>query len=202
MTTTLPASTADATTPAGPVRRAGRWIDHWDPEDAGFWAAGGQAVARRNLGWSVLAEFLGFCVWALWSVVVPQLNGVGFALTLDQQFWLDRRLFALRPDYLLRVQGDSMIDEGIFDGDLIGVHRTSDARNGQIVVARIDDATTSVDLATTLDVKGAPTNLGGGIAQRHLQGWPTQKAPQDQLQASLERAKAAGMAGAGAKGGR
>ena len=88
MTTTLPASTADATTPAGPVRRAGRWIDHWDPEDAGFWAAGGQAVARRNLGWSVLAEFLGFCVWALWSVVVPQLPAAGFALTLDQQFWL------------------------------------------------------------------------------------------------------------------
>lgn len=88
MTTTLPTSTAAATPAAGPVRRAGRWIDHWDPEDAGFWAAGGQAVARRNLGWSVLAEFLGFCVWALWSVVVPQLNGVGFALTLDQQFWL------------------------------------------------------------------------------------------------------------------
>ena len=88
MTTTLPASTADATTPAGPVRRAGRWIDHWDPEDAGFWAGGGRAVARRNLGWSVLAEFLGFCVWALWSVVVPQLPAAGFALTLDQQFWL------------------------------------------------------------------------------------------------------------------
>ena len=35
-----------------------------------------------------------------------------------------------------------MIDEGIFDGDLIGVHRTRDARSGQIVVARIDDEIT------------------------------------------------------------
>lgn len=88
MTTTLPTRTPDAAAPAGPVRRAGRWIDHWDPEDAGFWAAGGRATARRNLRHSVGAEFLGFCVWALWSVVVPQLPAAGFALTLDQQFWL------------------------------------------------------------------------------------------------------------------
>jgi repressor LexA len=40
------------------------------------------------------------------------------------------------------VQGDSMIDEGIFEGDLIGVYRTSEARSGQIVVARIDDEIT------------------------------------------------------------
>lgn len=88
MTTTLPNRAADTTTVAGPVRGAGRWIDHWDPEDATFWANGGRALARRNLRWSVLAEFLGFCVWALWSVVVPQLPGAGFTLTLDQQFWL------------------------------------------------------------------------------------------------------------------
>ncbi len=55
---------------------------------------------------------------------------------------LDRVLFSPRPDYLLKVKGDSMIDEGIFEGDLIGVHRTSDARSGQIVVARVDDAVT------------------------------------------------------------
>lgn len=85
--TTAPPVQLDAP-PAGPVRRAGRWIDHWDPEDADFWAAGGRAVAQRNLRWSVLAEFLGFCAWALWSVVVPQLPAAGFSLTLDQQFWL------------------------------------------------------------------------------------------------------------------
>ena len=55
---------------------------------------------------------------------------------------LDRVFFSPKPDYLLKVKGDSMIDEGIFDGDLIGVHRTSDARNGQIVVARIDEEVT------------------------------------------------------------
>ncbi|WP_454830126.1 transcriptional repressor LexA [Pseudoxanthomonas wuyuanensis] len=55
---------------------------------------------------------------------------------------LDRAFFAPAPDYLLKVKGDSMRDEGIFDGDLIGVHRTGDARSGQIVVARIDDEIT------------------------------------------------------------
>ncbi|MBP3985889.1 transcriptional repressor LexA [Pseudoxanthomonas helianthi] len=55
---------------------------------------------------------------------------------------LDRVFFSPSPDYLLKVKGDSMRDEGIFDGDLIGVHRTGDARSGQIVVARIDDEIT------------------------------------------------------------
>ena len=60
----------------------------------------------------------------------------------DAYIVLDRVLFSPKPDYLLRVKGDSMIDEGIFDGDLIGVHRTRDARSGQIVVARIEDEIT------------------------------------------------------------
>lgn len=55
---------------------------------------------------------------------------------------LDRVFFSPSPDYLLKVKGDSMRDEGIFDGDLIGVHRTGDARSGQIVVARVDDEIT------------------------------------------------------------
>lgn len=53
-----------------------------------------------------------------------------------------RSLFRQRPTYLLRVQGDSMIDAGIFDGDLIAVRKTNVARSGQIVVARIDDDVT------------------------------------------------------------
>lgn len=61
---------------------------------------------------------------------------------VDQMLILDRVLFSPAPDYLLKVKGDSMRDEGIFDGDLIGVHRTRDARSGQIVVARIDDEIT------------------------------------------------------------
>jgi repressor LexA len=55
---------------------------------------------------------------------------------------LDRSFFFPSPDYLLKVRGDSMRDDGILDGDLIGVHRTSEARSGQIVVARIDDEIT------------------------------------------------------------
>jgi NNP family nitrate/nitrite transporter-like MFS transporter len=85
--TTAPAA-SPATTAQRPVHRSGRWIDHWDPEDATYWRDGGRAVARRNLGLSIFAEFLGFCVWALWSVVVPLLPAAGFSLTLDQQFWL------------------------------------------------------------------------------------------------------------------
>ncbi len=63
---------------------------------------------------------------------------IGLENAPDDRLWLDRRLFSPRPDYLLRVQGDSMIDDGILDGDLVGVQRTPDARNGQVVVARID----------------------------------------------------------------
>lgn len=91
--TEAPSTTAPATTPAptgtGVVhRRRGRWIDHWDPEDRSFWEGGGRATARRNLYPSIFAEFLGFAMWASWSIVVPQLASVGFALTVDQQFWL------------------------------------------------------------------------------------------------------------------
>jgi repressor LexA len=68
--------------------------------------------------------------------------GAGAELDADDYVLLDKNFFAPAPDYLLRVKGDSMRDEGIFDGDLIGVHRTSDARSGQIVVARIDDEIT------------------------------------------------------------
>lgn len=55
---------------------------------------------------------------------------------------LDRMLFQPRPDYLLRVTGDSMIEAGILDGDLLAVHNTREARSGQIVVARIEDEVT------------------------------------------------------------
>ena len=51
-------------------------------------------------------------------------------------------LFQPRADYLLRVQGLSMRDAGIGDGDLLAVHRTPEARNGQIVVARLQDDVT------------------------------------------------------------
>ena len=67
---------------------------------------------------------------------------IGVDIGSEQMVLMDRTLFALTPDYLLRVKGDSMRDEGIFDGDLIGVHRTNEARSGQVVIARIDDEIT------------------------------------------------------------
>lgn len=51
-------------------------------------------------------------------------------------------LFHPRPDYLLRVRGLSMLDAGILEGDLLAVKRTTEADNGQIVVARIEDEVT------------------------------------------------------------
>ena len=67
---------------------------------------------------------------------------IGADIGSDAYVVLDEVLFSPKPDYLLKVKGDSMRDEGIFDGDLIGVHRTRDARDGQIVIARIDDEIT------------------------------------------------------------
>jgi len=63
---------------------------------------------------------------------------IGADADIGRHLLLDRAMFFPTPDYLLRVKGDSMIDDGIFDGDLIAVHRTNVAENGQIVVARID----------------------------------------------------------------
>ena len=55
---------------------------------------------------------------------------------------IDPALFTPRADFLLRVRGLSMIEAGILDGDLLAVHRTTEASNGQIVVARIGDEVT------------------------------------------------------------
>ena len=58
------------------------------------------------------------------------------------RYQLDPNLFTPRADYLLRVRGLSMRDAGILDGDLLAVHRTHEARSGQIVVARLHDEVT------------------------------------------------------------
>ena len=61
---------------------------------------------------------------------------------IDQTYLLEASLFPRRPDYLLRVKGMSMRDVGIVDGDLLAVQKTSEVRNGQIVVARLTDSVT------------------------------------------------------------
>lgn len=61
---------------------------------------------------------------------------------VDQTYYVESSLFQHKPDYLLRVRGMSMRDIGIMDGDLLAVRSTKDAKNGQIVVARIGDDVT------------------------------------------------------------
>ncbi len=70
---------------------------------------------------------------------------------IEAHYAIDPALFRPRPDYLLRVQGDSMRDAGIHDRDLIAVHRTPVAENGQIVVARIEDEITVKRLRVDAD---------------------------------------------------
>lgn len=61
---------------------------------------------------------------------------------IDRHADVRPELFTPRADYLLTVTGDSMIEAGILDGDLLAVHRQTEARNGQIVVARVEDEVT------------------------------------------------------------
>ena len=61
---------------------------------------------------------------------------------IDQTYHVESSLFQRKPDYLLKVRGMSMRDVGIMDGDLLAVQQTREARNGQIVVARLGDEVT------------------------------------------------------------
>jgi len=61
---------------------------------------------------------------------------------IEREIGVEPSLFSQAPDYLLRVRGLSMRDAGILEGDLLAVKRSSEARNGQIVVARLGDEVT------------------------------------------------------------
>lgn len=82
-----PPHAPESTAPAL-ATRPGRWIDHWNPEDTTQWESEGRAIARRNLNWSIFAEFLGFVVWQLWSIVAVTLPAAGFDLGTGEVFWL------------------------------------------------------------------------------------------------------------------
>lgn len=81
--------------------------------------AGLPVVGRVSAGYPVLAE-----------------------QNIEAHYEVDPQVFQPRADYLLRVRGMSMRDAGILDGDLLAVYRTAEARNGQVVVARLDDEVT------------------------------------------------------------
>ena len=61
---------------------------------------------------------------------------------IDRTFHVESGMFQRRPDYLLKVRGMSMRDAGILDGDLLAVQQSKEAKNGQIVVARLGDEVT------------------------------------------------------------
>ena len=61
---------------------------------------------------------------------------------IEAHYQIDPALFKPRADYLLKVRGMSMRDAGIHDGDLLAVHKAGEARNGQVVVARLHDEVT------------------------------------------------------------
>ncbi|MFQ1804722.1 transcriptional repressor LexA [Aeromonas veronii] len=61
---------------------------------------------------------------------------------IESHYQVDSALFHPRADFLLRVQGMSMKNIGILDGDLLAVHKTQEVRNGQVVVARLDEDVT------------------------------------------------------------
>jgi len=61
---------------------------------------------------------------------------------LETSYSVDPAMFSSKPDYLLKVRGESMRDAGIMDGDLLAVKKVDSAKNGQIVVARIGNDVT------------------------------------------------------------
>jgi repressor LexA len=94
----------------------------------------GQARGVRPAGMRSRSDLLRVPLLGRVAAGVP----IGADAGLRDSFTLDARLFSPTPDYLLQVEGDSMIEDGILDGDLVGVRRALDARNGQVVVARVD----------------------------------------------------------------
>ncbi|MBL0226115.1 MAG: NarK family nitrate/nitrite MFS transporter [Geobacteraceae bacterium] len=67
---------------------ASRVLTEWNPEDKAFWEREGKAIANRNLWISIPALFLSFAVWMVWSVVVVNLNNIGFKFDPNKLFWL------------------------------------------------------------------------------------------------------------------
>ena len=73
----------------------------------------------------------------------------------EDHFQIDRRLFRPKPDFFLRVRGDSMRDAGILDGDLAAIRKTPSVENGQIAVVRLEDEIT----LKRLRVRGSTATL-------------------------------------------
>ena len=103
-------------------------------------------LARARLG--QVGEQLALPVSSLAQLCLPLVGRVAAGSPIlaqehiEQTYQVEPSLFQRQPDYLLRVRGMSMRDAGILDGDLLAVQKASEARNGQIVVARLGEEVT------------------------------------------------------------
>lgn len=120
--------------------------------------------AARSTEWGVTAEHLA-PQSAPPALVLPLIGRVAAGSPIlaqehiDQTYSIESRLFARRPDYLLKVRGLSMRDAGILDGDLLAVQMTHEARNGQIIVARLgEDVTVKRLRRTAQSIELLPAN--------------------------------------------
>ena len=109
-------------------------------------AGGAQAHAAATS--AVAAGITRFATEAVSRLLLPLVGRVAAgspilaAEHVEREVGVDPGLFSQTPDYLLKVRGMSMRDAGIFEGDLLAVKRATEARNGQIVVARLGDDVT------------------------------------------------------------
>lgn len=107
--------------------------------------APGSARAVRLAGTSGASNRLALPILGRVAAGTP----IGPAHEYDEMLDVPPGLFRQRPDYLLRVKGDSMRDDGILDGDLVAIRQVQTAENGQTVVARIDGELTIKRLKRT-----------------------------------------------------
>ncbi|MDS1141331.1 transcriptional repressor LexA [Pusillimonas sp. SM2304] len=109
----------------------------------GIRLTGGSLAGAQHAG-----SLLGRASSAVTQLMVPLVgrvaagNPILAAEHVEREVGIELALFSQTPDYLLRVRGLSMRDAGILDGDLLAVKKSPDARNGQIVVARIGEDVT------------------------------------------------------------
>lgn len=119
-----------------------RLIESVDP------TAPSHAQGASAAGVSAPPSLAGFAAEAMSRLLLPLVGRVAAgspilaAEHVEREVGVDPGLFAQTPDYLLKVRGMSMRDAGILEGDLLAVKRASEARNGQIVVARLGDDVT------------------------------------------------------------
>ena len=112
--------------------------------------------AMRTLNESRLQQF-SLPLQSLAQLVLPLVGRVAAGSPIlaqehiEQTYTFESSLFQKQPDYLLKVRGMSMRDVGIMDGDLLAVKQTNEAKNGQIVVARLGDEVTVKRFRRTKD---------------------------------------------------